>query len=131
MIKMHSIIDIPTRAVLDYLVTDRNVADITGLRTMLERFEGGFGNFCLDSAYLAREICNAISNRGMVPRIWPKSNTIHNALGSQSWRDMIDLYAEDLPTFKSEYHQRSIIEAVFGAIKKMYGNSTRCHKPEN
>ena len=39
-IKMHSIIDIPTREVLDYLVTDRNVADITGLRTMLERFEG-------------------------------------------------------------------------------------------
>ena len=68
-VKLHSIIDIPTRVVLDYLVTDRNVADITGLRTMLERFEGGAGNFCLDSAYLAREICNAISDRGMVPRI--------------------------------------------------------------
>ena len=47
---MHSIVDILTRVVLDYLVTDRNVAGITGLRTMLERFEGGFGNFCLDSA---------------------------------------------------------------------------------
>ena len=101
-VKLHSIIDIPTRVVLDYLVTDRNVADITGLRTMLERFEGGTGNFCLDSAYLAREICNAISDRGMVPRIWPKSNTIHNALGSQSWRDMVDLYTDDLAAFKSE-----------------------------
>ena len=77
-----SIIDIPARVVLDYLVMDRNVADITGLRTMLERFAGGAGNFCLDSAYLARETCNAISDRGMVPCIWPKSNTIHNALGS-------------------------------------------------
>ena len=60
-----------------------------------------------------------------------KSNTIHNALGSQSWRGMVDLYTDDLATFKSEYHQRSIIEAVFGAIKKMYGNDTGCHKPEN
>ena len=33
--------------------------------------------------------------------------------------------------FKSEHHQRNIIEAVFGAIKKMYGNHTRCHKQEN
>ena len=63
-IKMHSIADMPARAVLDYLVTGRNVADITGLRTVLERFEGGFGNFCLDSAYLAREIRSAISKQG-------------------------------------------------------------------
>ena len=55
------------------MLTDRHVADITELRTMLERFEGGTGNFCLDSAYLIREICNAISDRGMVPRIRPKS----------------------------------------------------------
>ena len=98
---------------------------------MLDRFEGGTGNFCLDSAYLTRETCNAISDRGMVLRIWPKSNTIHNALGSQSWCDMVDLYTDDLAAFKSEYRQRSIMEAVFGAIKKMYGNDTRCHKPEN
>ena len=44
---------------------------------------------------------------------------------------MVDLSVQDPDTFKSEYHQRSIIEAVFGAIKKMYGNHTRCHKPEN
>ena len=80
---------------------------------------------------MAREICSAISDRGMAPRIWPKSNTIHNALGSQSWCDMVDLYTDDLAASKSEYHQRSTIEAVFGAIKKMYGNDTGCHKPEN
>ena len=44
---------------------------------------------------------------------------------------MVDLSVQDSDTFKSEYHRRSIIEAMFGAIKKMYGNHTRCHKPEN
>ena len=130
-VKLHSIVDIRSRVVLDYLVTDRNVADITALRAMLARFQGGAGNFCLDSAYLARGVCNTISGLGMAPRIKPKSNTIHNAFGSQSWREMVDLSVQDSDTFKSEYHQRSIIEAVFGAIKKMYGNDTRCHKPEN
>ena len=115
----------------DYLVTTSCVADITGLRSMLAGFEGGAGHFCLDSAYLAREVCNAISKMGMVPRIKPKSNTIHNAFGSQSWREMVDPSVQDPDTFKWEYHQRSIIEAVFGATKKMYGNHTRCHKPEN
>ena len=33
------------------------------------RIEGGTGFFCPDSAYLARKICDAISYRGMVPRI--------------------------------------------------------------
>ena len=66
-----------------------------------------------------------------MPRIKLKSNTVHNAFGSQSWSEMVDLYTDDPDTFNSEYHQRSIIEAVFGAIKKMYGNDTRCRRPEN
>ena len=130
-VKIYSIIDIRTRVVLDYLVTASNVADIIGLRSMLAGLEGGAGHFCLDSAYLARGVCSAISKIGTVPRIKPKSNTIHNAFGSQAWREMVDLSVQDPDTFKSEYHQRSVIEAVFGAIKKMYGNHTRCHKPEN
>ena len=127
-VKLHSIIDIRTMVVLDYLVTASNVADTIGLRSMLARFEGGAGHFCLDSAYLARDVCNAISKVGMVPRIKPKSSTIHNAFGSQAWREMVDLPVQDPDTFKSEYHQRSIIEAVFGAIKKMYRNHLRSRR---
>ena len=130
-VKLHSIIDIRTRVVLDYIVTDSSVADINGLRPMLDRFGGGTGNFCLDAAYLAREICNIIDGKGMTPRICPKSNTVHNAQGSQSWRSMIDLYVSDPTRFKLEYHQRSIIEAVFGAIKKMYGSHIRCRRRGN
>ena len=130
-VKLHSIIDIRARVVPDYLVTASNVAGIIGLRSMLARFKGGAGHFCLDSAYLARDVCNTISKMSMVPRIRPKSSTIHNAIDNQAWREMADLSVQDPDTFKSEHHQRNIIEAVFGAIKKMYGNHTRCHKQEN
>ncbi len=69
---------------------------------------------------------------GMTPLIKPKSNTVHNAGGSQAWSKMVDMYHDDydLPAFKARYHQRSVIEAVFAAIKKMYGSYVRCRRPE-
>ena len=38
---------------------------------------------------------------------------------------MTRTHRDGLDRFMSEYHQHSIIEAVFGAIKKMYGNHLR------
>ena len=108
-VKMHAIVDICTRVIIDYLVTDSVVADINGLYVMLGRLGVGTGRFCPDSAYLAREMCNMISAMSMVPRIKPKSNTMRNAKGSQAWREMVDLYVDDREMFDSEYHQRSII----------------------
>ena len=72
-----------------------------------------------------------ISAMGMVPRIKPKSNTVRNAKGSQPWRGMVDLYMDYRETFDSEYHQRSVIESVFAALKKMYGDCTRCRRSDN
>ena len=124
-IKLHSIIDIATRAILDYHVTDGYTSDITGMWPMLDRLADWNGNFCLDSAYLARLICDAIAGMGMTPRILPKSNTTCKNGGSQAWGEMTRTHRDGLDRFMAEYHQRSIIEAVFGAIKKMYGNHLR------
>ena len=86
---------------------------------------------CLDSAYLARDMCDIISAMSMVPRIKPKSNTVRNAKGSQAWREMVDLHMDNREMFDSEYHQCNIIESVFAALKKMYGDCTRCRRPDN
>ena len=124
-IKLHSIIDIATRAILDCHVTDGYTSGITSMWPMLDRLADGNGNFCLDSAYLARLICDAIAGMGMTPRILPKSNTTCKNGGSQAWSEMTRTHRDDLDRFMAEYHQRSIIEAVFGTIKKMYGNHLR------
>ena len=127
-IKLHSIIDISTRTILDYQVTDGYASDVTWMQPMLDRLDGGSGLFCLDSAYLARMICDAIADKGWTPRILPKSNTTCKNGGSQSWGEMTRTHRDDLDRFMDEYHQRSIIEAVFGAIKKMYGNHLRSRR---
>ena len=123
--------EIRIRAIIDYMVAGSTAADISGMYAMLGRLGKGTGNFCLDSAYLARDMCDAIRSMGMVPRIRPKSNTVRNAKGSQLWREMVCLYMNDRSAFDSEYRQRSVIEAVFAALKKMYGNCTRCRNPES
>ena len=127
-VKMHAIVDIRTRVMIDYLVTDSVAADINGLYVMLHRL--GLGMFCLDSAYLTRDMCDMISAMGMISRIKPKSNTVRNAKGSQPWRGMVDLYMDDREAFDSEYHRRSVMESVFAALKKMYGDCTRSHSME-
>ncbi len=127
-VKLHSIVDVSTRTALDYLVADVYASDIAGLWPMLGRLEDGTGLFCLDAAYLARKICDAISDKGMTPRIRPKSNTVCKSGGSQAWGGMIRTHRDEMARFMDEYHQRSIIEAVFGAIKKMYGNHLRSRR---
>ena len=81
-VKLHSIVDVSTRTVLDYLVTDGYASDVAGMWPMLGRIEEGADFFCLDSAYLARKICDAIAAKGMTPRIRPKSNTVCKNWGS-------------------------------------------------
>ena len=103
-IKLHAVVDIRTRVIVDCMVTDSVTADINGLYAMLGRLGRGTGDFCLDSAYLARLMCDIISAMGMVPRIKPKSNTVRNAKGSQSWREMVSLYMDDRDRFDTEYH---------------------------
>ena len=127
-VKIHNIVDVSTRTVLDYLVTDGYASDVAGMWPMLGRIEEGTGFFCLDSAYLARKICDAISDKGMVPRIRPKSNTVCKNWGSQAWGDMTRTHRDELARLMDKYHQRSIIEAVFGTIKRIYGKYLRSRR---
>ena len=62
---------------------------------MLARFEGGAGHFCLDSAYLARDVCSAISKMGMVPRIQAEIQHDSQRLWKPGVREMVDLSVQD------------------------------------
>ena len=49
-VKMHTIVEIRIKVIIDYRVTGSTAADITGLYTMIDRRGLGTGRFCLDSA---------------------------------------------------------------------------------
>ena len=133
--KLHAIIDVKTRIILAYFITNSHVADISAMYTMLGKMsrhaDPNTPDFCLDAAYLSRDMCDMLSRLGFAPYIKPKKNTVHNANGSQSWRKMVDMHQENPDQFNEHYHQRSIVESVFGALKTTYGSYVKCKRPDN
>lgn len=97
----------------------------------MERLAERTRDVCLDKAYISREMCDTIKDKHGVPFIAIKSNTITNAKGSRAWKEMVTMAKNNPKEFDSRYHQRSIVEAVFAAIKTMYGNSLRTRTPSN
>jgi len=66
-----------------------------------------------------------IASKGWLPRILSKSNTTCKNSGSQALYEMTLLHSDQ---FVDEYHQRSIIKAIFGSLKKMHGNTIRSRR---
>ena len=127
-LKLHAMIDTTTRLIIDLEVTKSNVSDITIFRKFLERFDwakcrGAF--MCADAAYLARDVCTTIEKLGYMPLIMPKINSVARAKGHPAWHTMIKFYQKAYKEFIKQYGQRSIVESMFGAIKKVYGNGLR------
>ena len=92
------------------------------LKGMADSMYWNVGDACLDSAYLARGICDTISKKmGRTPYIKPKRNTSAKSMGSHSWRKMVLMLMNDRDRFDTHCHQRSIAEAVFAALKERRG----------
>ena len=99
---------------------------MTDILKSLKELKGELGgeDGTFDSAYLTRKLCTLLKSVGWDPIIKPKSNTVSNANGSQAWKEMVLMYENDQDQFDERYRQRSI-EAVYSAIKAMYGASLR------
>ena len=120
-VKLHSIVDVSTRTVLDYLVT-----------RVFARCWGGSKRALVSSAWIRPTF-----RRSATPyptRTWYRASgpnpTPSARTGAEAWGDMTRTHRDEL-ALMDEYHQRSIIEAVFGAIKRMYGNHLRSRTAAN
>ena len=133
-LKLHILIGIGMRLIIDLEVTKSNVSDIRVFRKFLERFDwsrcrGGF--MCADAAYPARDICTTIVCLGYVPRVMPKRNSTASAGGHPARRSMVLFYQNACKEFTKEYGQRNAVESVFGSIKQIYGNALRMRLAES
>ena len=115
-------------AVISFGITKGTRHDSPVLKQLLKDIPDGIGDFCLDSAYLSRNLCKIIVKMGMIPYIKPKKNTCRNARGSQAWKSMESLYMDDEDEFNKHCHKRSLVESVFNVIKGVFGNNPRAGK---
>ena len=126
-IKLHIIIDVENGYILDYHLTAGTANDCPILKKLLRNITDLL-KFVADSGYLSRENTILIGERNGTPYIMPKKNSTAKPHGSSEWKLMVKAWKEDENGFKQEYHCRSIVEAVFSAIKKRFGSTVRSIK---
>lgn len=84
---------------------------------LIEEVEGD--SLRLDAGFVCRELTKLIDKKGMIPYIFPKSNTKLN--GSLAWKNMyLELYYDAWQWLK-EYHQRSHCESFHSSLKRKNG----------
>jgi transposase len=127
-LKLHIVIALSCLAILSFSITKGTRHDSPVLQRLLKEIPKGFGDFCLDSAYLSRKMCNRIVTLGRIPFIKPKKNTCRNARGSHAWKDMVSLYMDSEDEFNEHYHKRSLVESVFNVMKGVFGNNLNARK---
>jgi Transposase len=126
-LKAHIITGVSTNVVADMIVTDGHSADTKEFIPLVERTMETFdmNRVTADKGYLSRQnydfgkICNI---EVLIPF---KSNTTGKQRGSKAWFDAFYYFKTNEEGFMKKYHERSNVEATFGAIKKKFGDSVK------
>lgn len=126
-VKLHIIIDVEQGYILDYHITKGTANDCPVLKKLLRNIKVLL-KFVADSGYLSRKNTILIGERNGKPYILPKKNSTAKPKNSSEWKLMIRAWKEDEEGFKQEYHCRSIVEAVFSALKRRFGSNVRSIK---
>lgn len=108
------------RSIISFHFTRTNVHEVTQLETLLEPL-WDLGNVYADSGYLSVDNCWVIVTKGGIPFIRPKKTTTGRRNNGRAFTEMIEQYKENKNEWMKKYHQRSVIEAVFSALKRKLG----------
>lgn len=122
--KLHAAIDMQWRAIIAFHFTSTYVHEITQLRFLLEPL-WDLGNVYADSGYLSTENCWLIKEKGGTPFIRPKSTSVgcprKKIVYGNPYYEMMERYKNNPDEWMKQYHQRSVIEAVFSGLKRRLG----------
>jgi len=119
-VKLHAAIEIEHRSIVSFHFTRTHVHEVTQLETLIEPL-WDIGNVYADSGYLSGNNCWAIVMKGGTPFIRPKKTTTGETNKARPFTEMIQQYKENKNEWMKKYHQRSLIEAVFSALKRRLG----------
>lgn len=121
-LKLHIAIDVESGIILSFTITASNIHDTKEFKRLL-RYLPTIAKCLADSGYSSRKNCSyvAIKKHGK-PYIKFKVNATGKAKGSRAWKESHHEYKDDPETWLAVYHLRSIIESVFGSIKRRWSD---------
>jgi len=129
-VKAHAVVGCTTNVITAVRVTDSDSHDGPELPALARATKAaGFDvrEMSADKAYLSHANLAAIEGIGAVPYIPFKSNSKGD--GSAAWRRMFGLFMYRQADFLAHYHQRSLSESAFSAIKRKFGAAIRSKSP--
>jgi len=95
------------------------------LLKLLKKIELAIG----DGAYLSRDSCNAVANKGgrAIFHIGEKEakKITAKTKGSPEWKRMVEFFKENPEAYEALYHMRSFVESVISSIKKRWRSYLR------
>jgi transposase/predicted nucleic acid-binding Zn finger protein len=128
-IKLHLVTGVKTNIVTAVDTSDRNAADATYFKPLVETTAQGFAmrQVSADKAYLSLNNLRLVAGHHAVPYIPFKCNSRPNHSGDKTglWRQMYHYYAYNNERFAQNYHKRSNVESTFMMIKTKFGDALR------
>lgn len=132
-VKLHALV--ATRAQWPYFLSARVTAGTWGVSPELEgrldqldpRVEPG--NTALDKVYQPRRSAELVEGRGGLPVMDLKANVSHAlAFGYPAWKRMVRRQREDRQAFSCRYRRRTLVEGVFSAVKRRFGEMVQARR---
>jgi len=125
--KIHTIVDADLLLILNFRITKWNRNDCPFLIKLLKPFKL-LGLVFADKGYLSRKNFQFCADRKGALFCHFKSNSTSKPNSNPAWKFAFNLWSKCNWIYKSIYHQRSKVEAVFSAVKKRYGDSFKCKR---
>jgi transposase len=128
-VKVHLCCGVKTNVVTAVEVTDRNAADTTYFKPLVDATAQNFAmrQVSADKAYLSLNNFRVAVHNQATPYIPFMSNSRPNNKRDKTglWRQMYHYYSYKHDEFAANYHKRSNVESTFMMIKTKFGDALR------
>lgn len=114
-------IELETKSILSWELTDPGVADTKKLDTLLKQVRAPILEVYADSGYLSRMNCAYVQCAGATPYIKPTRQTKTAEAKRTPFNDMVRAYQADRNGWLQAYGKRNRIESTFAAVKRRFG----------
>jgi transposase len=131
-VKLHAIV--ATRAEWPFFLSARVTRgtrnDSPELEPLLDQLDPSIelGNGVFDRGYQSRQNAQLIEARGGLPVIDLKKNATAQAHGYPEWKRMVYRQWTDRRAFRCRYRRRTLVEGVFGAVKRRFGEIVQARR---
>jgi hypothetical protein len=134
-LKIHVGVDVDTKQVLAVKITDEHSHDSKHLKYLVRESakHGTISEVLGDGAFDSRESFSYLDGQNIIPAIKVRRNSVPKSRGCYPRKVAV---TEQLANYKRwaasvSYGRRWIVESVFSAIKRMFGEEVRSKKKRN